>query len=201
VPAALLAAVLLTAPVFPATTPAQVIALASRPTAPAFVVTYDVVNRVTERMPPYRVTSARYGVRFQLRSDHPRGGGSSWLGYRAAARPQAYACISDTAHPAECTAEPVAVALAFGFMIPVQVDAREFRPLVAGGGVVRQRMHLGRRVSCLYAPKDRRQLCVGRSGVPTVIIGRRDSAVADSLRLTATARDVRPPAPIEPAED
>jgi hypothetical protein len=62
-------------------------------------------------------------------------------------------------------------------------------------------MHLGRRVSCLYAPKDRRQLCVGRSGVPTVIIGRRDSAVADSLRLTATARDVRPPAPSEPAED
>lgn len=201
-PVALLAAALLAAPVFPATTPAQVIALATRPTATAYVASYDVVDRTAGATMRYRVTVARRGARALFRADLGREGGVQWLGLTGAPG-GAYACVADPARGQgpECGADPFGVALVLALMAPVGVDEDAFRPLARRGGVVRQRRHLGRAVSCLYAETDRRQLCVVKSGVGTVMFARGRTAVATSLRLTATARDVRPPARIQPAED
>jgi hypothetical protein len=203
-PVALLAAAALAASSFPATTPAQVIALASQPRVTAFVATYDVINhQSSERLPAYRVRVARWGGRYLYRADfdHPRT--TTWFGFTIGASPQPFGCIVDweRSEPPECGSDPFGAVLAMGFMLPVLATEKPFRPLVAKGGVVRQRTHLARKVSCLYARRDRRQLCAGRSGIATVVITDTTYAVADSLRLRATAKDVRPPARIQPPEE
>lgn len=190
-----LTAVTALAPVFPARTPAQVVALATQAQVTG-AATYDAAQDGA----PYRFSLARRGAKVRGRFA-TAGGGVMWVGYERGAG-VTFVCVRPRGQRITCQrGDPGGSGLRIlaSLGAPVASDSlrRLLTPLTVNGrGTVAQRRTAGRRVSCLSGrvAGKLREACATAYGVPTSVRGPGGSATAVSTTPTVRVQDVGPPA-------
>ena len=183
------------APVFPARTPAQVVALATQQRVTG-AATYDARQEATS----YRFSVAQRGVKVRGRFA-TAGGGAMWVGYEPGPG-VTFVCVRPRGKRITCQrGDPGGAGLRILTTLAAPVANDTLGALLApltrnGRGKVTQRRVLGRRVSCLSGrvAGTLREVCVTAYGIPTSVRGPRVSATAVSTTGTVRARDVGPPA-------
>jgi hypothetical protein len=196
---ALLAAVALAAPTFPATTPAEVIALATPPRITG-TATYDM-RIAAER---YRLRVVQVGTR--VLAHFTVKGSQMWVGY-VPGPGVTFVCRRQPRSAIGCErGDPGGAGLkilgTLGGPLSNEYLRQAFRPLTRGAiGRVSQARHLGQPVSCLAGEVQgkRRLLCSTRYSMPTRLIAPGVRAVALRASADVTVRDTRPPVPLPAA--